>query len=101
LLLTLNQTEPERTSGSSGWLGRGYMGHFEGVLEDIVLDGLSEDAMDYRLDSTPCFVRSRVMLDPKAIRRNGLLNIAFWPTNPPLGNWRHESSALSVGALAL
>jgi hypothetical protein len=101
LLLTLNQTEPEPTSGSSGWLGRGYMGHFEGVLADIVLDGLSEDAMDYRLDSTPCFVRPRLMFDPKAIRRNCLLNIAFWPANPPLGNWRHESSALSAGALAL
>ena len=41
------------------------------------------------------------MFTAETIRRNGLLNIAFQPSNPPLGDWRHQSSALSMTALAL
>ena len=41
------------------------------------------------------------MLEPEAIRRNDLRNIAFVPTNQPLGDWRHRSGALSAAALAL
>ena len=101
LLLASNEIASAVANNSCGWLGRGYMGHFEGVLADIILDGLSEDALDYRLDDTGCFIRPRLMLAPEAIRGNGLLNIAFFPSNVPLGNWRHRSGALSAAALAL
>jgi choline dehydrogenase-like flavoprotein len=101
LLLASNEIARAVANNSCGWLGHGYMGHFEGTLADIILDGLSEDAVDYRLDDTGCFIRPRLMLAPEAIRRNGLLNIAFFPSNPPLGDWRHRSGALSAAALAL
>jgi choline dehydrogenase-like flavoprotein len=101
LLLASNETVSAGIGGPSGWLGRGYMGQIHGVLADIVLDGLSEDAIDYRRDGRACFVRPRLMFVPETIRRNGLLNIAFQPGNPPLGDWRHRSSALSAAALVL
>jgi choline dehydrogenase-like flavoprotein len=101
LLLASSATVPAGWDSSSAWLGRGYMGHFEGALADIVLDGLSDDAIDYRLDGKACFVRPRLMLAPEVMRRNGLLNIAFVPVNLPLGDWRHRSGALSAAALAL
>ena len=101
LLLASNEAVPAGMGHSSAWLGRNYMGHFEGAIAEIVLDGLSDDALDYRLDGTACFVRPRLMLGPETIRRNGLRNIAFFPTNQPLGDWRHRSGALSAAALAL
>ena len=101
LLLASNETVAVGPGRSSAWLGRSYMGHFEGTIADIVLDGLSDDALDYKLDGTACFVRPRLMLVPETIRRNGLRNIAFVPTNQPLGDWRHQSGALSAAALAL
>ncbi len=101
LLLASNKTVAAETGCSSPWLGRSYMGHFEGSIADIVMDGLSDDALDYRLDGTACFVRPRLMLGPETLRRNDLRNIAFLPTNQPLGDWRHRSGALSAAALAL
>jgi hypothetical protein len=101
LLLASTQAAPSEISGSSPWLGRGYMGHFDGTLADVVLDRLSEDEIDYTLDENLCYVRRRLMLRPDVIRQNGLLNIAFFFGNPPLGNWRHQSGALSAAALAL
>jgi choline dehydrogenase-like flavoprotein len=101
LLLASSQTEFAGAGFLSPWLGRGYMGHFEGAIADLVLDRLSEDALDYRLDGTECFVRPRLMLRSDAIRRNGLRNIAIVPSNPPLADWRYRSGALSAAALVL
>ena len=101
LLLASNEGVFAGGGHSSAWLGRNYLGHFEGTIAEIVLDGLSEEALDYSLDGTACFVRPRLMLAPETLRQNGLRNIAFVPTNPPLGDWRHRSGALSAAALAL
>ncbi len=101
LLLTSTETTLSEMAGLSPWLGRGYMGHFEGTFADIALDRLSEDEIDYRLDENLCYVRPRLMLRPEVIRQNCLLNIAFFLGNQPLGNWRHRSGALSAAALAL
>ena len=101
LLLASTETVSAGIGGAFDWLGRGYMGHTQGVLADIVLEDLSEDAIDYKRDGGACYVRPRLMFTPETIRRNSLLNIAFQPSNPPLGDWRHQSSALSIAALAL
>jgi|SRR5579862_303418 len=101
LLLASKETVSAGIGCSFAWLGRNYLGHFEGAIADIVLDGLSDDALDYRLDGSACFVRPRLMLAPEILRRKGLRNIAFVPTNQPLGDWRHGSGALSAAALAL
>jgi choline dehydrogenase-like flavoprotein len=99
--LLLASTAASGMAGSSPWLGRGYMGHFEGTLADIALDRLSEDEIDYRLDENLCYVRPRLMLRPEVTRQNNLLSIAFYLSNQPLGDWRHRSGALSAAALAL
>ena len=101
LLLASTEAAPSEMVGLSPWLGRGYMGHFDGTLADIVLDRLSEDEIDYTLDENLCYVRRRLMLRRDIIRQSGVLNIAFFFGNPPLGDWRHRSGALSAAALAL
>ena len=44
LLLASNEAVPAGMGHSSAWLGRNYLGHFEGAIAEIVLDGLSDDA---------------------------------------------------------
>lgn len=101
LLLVSTEASSDETMNAFRWLGRGYMGHFDGTLADVVLDRLSEEEIDYTLDETPCYVRRRLMLRPDVVRRNGSLNIAFSFGNPALADWRHRSGALSAAALAL
>lgn len=93
----------ERNSGLGGpesWLGRGYMGHLEGAVADLVLEGLHEDRVDYRREPE-CYVRSRLMFSKGALKSEGLLNIGFVADNSRLVDWRHRSGPLSAVALTL
>jgi choline dehydrogenase-like flavoprotein len=83
-----------------GWLGRGYMGHLEGTVADLVLDSLQEAQIDYSRGAD-CYVRPRITLSADTLRREGLLNTGFVADNSRLGDWRHGSGALSASALAL
>ena len=87
-------------AGPAAWLGRGYMGHLEGAVADLILDGLPEERLDYRR-GPDCYTRPRLMLSESALRREGLLNIGFMADNSRLADWRHGSGALSAAALAL
>lgn len=98
LLASLDQTGG--VAGPKGWLGRGYMGHLEGAVADLVLDGLPEERLDYRR-GPECYTRPRLMLSEGALRRERLLNIGFLADNARLADWRHGSGALSAAALAL
>lgn len=100
LLLASNDVAPAGIGNGSGWVGRGYMGHLQGHVADIVLDGLGEMDVDYVRDGA-AYARPRLTLTPETLREHGLLNISFLADNPLLGDWRHRSSALSAAALAL
>ncbi|WP_372784719.1 GMC family oxidoreductase [Phenylobacterium sp.] len=99
--LLLASTDLNRAlPGTDSWLGRGYMGHMEGTVADLVLDGLQEEQIDYRRDRE-CYVRPRLMFSEEALKSEGLVNIGFVADNSRLGDWRHGSGALSAAALAL
>nr|MEA2798286.1 hypothetical protein [Phenylobacterium sp.] len=99
--LLLASAEVNRTlGGPDGWLGRGYMGHLEGTVADLVLDGLQEGQIDYSRGAE-CYVRPRITLSDSTLKSEGLLNIGFVADNSRLGDWRHGSGALSAAALAL
>jgi choline dehydrogenase-like flavoprotein len=101
LLLASNDVRPGGIDGGSDWLGRGYMGHLQGGLMEIVLEGLSEAAVDYRRDAGGSAIRARLGFTPATLAAQQLLNIAFWVENPPIGDAAHGSGALSAAALAL
>jgi choline dehydrogenase-like flavoprotein len=99
-LLLASAGQNHGLAGPESWLGRGYMGHLEGAVADVVLEGLEEEWADYRRGSE-CYTRPRLMLSESTLRREGLLNIGFMADNSRLADWRHGSGPLSAAALAL
>ncbi len=101
LLLQAQRQRPGLFGGSNGPLGRGYMGHIYGKIADLVLaDPAAIAAHDFFLDDG-AFARRRFTLKPEAQLRERLLNIAFWPDNPPFHQSGHGRGILSLVWLAL
>ena len=102
LLLAVQRRLPSVSGGAEGQLGRFYMGHISGKIADILFEqpGSISD-FDFFKDSTGSFVRRRFMLNAQAQRKHQLLNIAFFPDNPPFYDYRHRSGVLSAVFLAL
>lgn len=102
LLLTAQAAQPRLFGGADGPLGRYYMGHLEGRIADIVFDRPGADRdFDFFVDGGGRYVRRRITLGEDAQRRHGLLNLAAWPDNPPLGDPGHKSAILSLAYLSL
>jgi len=102
LLLAVQRRLPCLFGGAGGPLGRFYMGHISGKIADIVFtrpDSVAD--FDFEKDATGCFTRRRLMLSDEAQREHRLLNLAFWPDNPPFYDYRHRSGVLSGVFLAL
>jgi choline dehydrogenase-like flavoprotein len=101
LLLHAQRQRPALFGGSDGPLGRGYMGHVYGKVADLVfVDPAAIEAYDFFLDDG-VFARRRFTLKPAAHLREKLLNIAFWPDNPPFYQAGHGRGILSLVWLAL
>ncbi|MGJ4996973.1 FAD-dependent oxidoreductase [Bradyrhizobium sp. HKCCYLS3077] len=101
LLLQLRKARPDLLGGSSGVLGRGYMGHLSGKIADIVLADPSAIAVhDFFLDHG-VFARRRLTVTADALCRHGLRNIAFWIDNPAFRAADHGNGVLSLVWLAL
>lgn len=102
LLLAVQRRLPGLFGGSDGPLGRYYMGHISGKIAGILLaqPGFISD-FDFFKDGTGSFVRRRLMLSAAAQRKHKVLNIAFWPDNPPFSDHRHRNGVLSAVFLAL
>jgi choline dehydrogenase-like flavoprotein len=101
LLMASNDVRPGGIDGGSDWLGRGYMGHLQGGVAEIVAEGLDEASLDYRRDAAGADIRTRLTFSPQTLVDHGLLNISFLLDNLPLGDARHGSGGLSAAALAL
>jgi len=102
LLLAVQRRLPGLFGGWEGPLGRFYMGHISGKIADIVFAWPEFAAdFDFEKDATGCFTRRRLMLSDEAQREHRLLNLAFWPDNPPFYDYRHRSGVLSGVFLAL
>ncbi len=101
LLLMLQRKYPGMMGGENGALGRYYMGHLSGRIAQLVLKNPEHaHQFDFSCDRG-AFARRRLTLDPEELKRRGLLNIAFWPDNPPFHAAAHGSGALSLVWLAL
>ena len=82
-------------------VGSNYMGHPSGKIADIQLFGdPSATLYGFERDGG-VYVRRRITLQPDVLRKERLLNIAFWLDNAPLPDWRHGSGVLSAAYLAL
>ncbi len=102
LLLAVQRWWPRHFGGSSGPLGRYYMGHISGKIANVLFDKPEYiDDLDFELDRTGAFVRRRFSISAAAQQAHGLFNTIFFPDNPPFYDPRHQSSVLSAVFLAL
>ncbi len=86
---------------AAGLVGRFYMGHPSGKIVDIEFEGRPARTLYGFERDEGVYVRRRITFEPQLLRRERLLNIAFWPDNPPLNDPRHRSGILSAAYLAL
>lgn len=101
LLLATQKSRPEAFGGPNGALGRYYMGHISGKIADIVLANPSlAAAQDFFVDDD-VYMRRRFTLPAEVQSRDSLLNIAFWPDNPPFYKSDHRNGVLSLVWTAL
>jgi choline dehydrogenase-like flavoprotein len=102
LLLATQRQAPQRFGGEDGPLGRYYMGHLVGEISDVVFkDAAVPRAFDFFVDRHGSYARRRIVPSAQMQLQNGLLNSAFWPVVPPVGDPRHGSAILSAAYLAL
>jgi choline dehydrogenase-like flavoprotein len=102
LLLAARIHHPRLFGGANGILGRGYMGHVEGRIAEIVFSSAIPDSeFGFFIDRDGRYVRRRITIDEAAQARHGLLNLAAWPDHPLLGDPNHGSAILSLACLSL
>ncbi len=102
LLLATQQDRPALFGGPDGPLGRFYMGHANGQIADIVFeDRALEKAFGFYVDEHGSYVRRRFVPSAALQRREGLLNVSFWPVVPEVRDARHRSGILSSAYLTL
>lgn len=103
LLMNEELRHPGRYSGGAdGVLGRGYMGHVNGQIADIVFENdRLHDAMDFYVDGHGSYVRRRFAPTAATQEAAGIANIAFWPVVPEVSQAAHRSGPLSAVFMAL
>ena len=82
-------------------VGRFYMGHPSGKIADIEFDGKPTRTLYGFERDEGIYIRRRLTFEAEMLKRERLLNIAFWPDNPLLSDAQHGSGVLSAAYLAL
>jgi hypothetical protein len=82
-------------------VGHFYMGHPSGKIADIQLFGNSHETIYGFEKDGDVYVRRRITFSEETLKKEQLLNIAFWLDNPNISDWRHGSGILSAAYLAL
>lgn len=101
-LLILQRKHPHLFGGTSGALGKYYMGHIIGEIADIVFNHEEiAKKFDFFLDGNGSYARRRFIPSDEIQTADNLLNVAFWPVVPPVADARHGSATLSAVCLAL
>lgn len=101
LLLNVQAGHPLLFGGREGALGRYYMGHISGSIADIRFSS-PELARQFLFDDQRSWAsRRRLTLSPALQQTLRVLNIAFWPDNPPVSDAAHRSGFLSGAYLLL
>jgi len=102
LLLASNRVDHEGIGNRYSHLGRYYMGHLFGSIAEIQFSGDPRRTIyGFERDADGVYCRRRIWLAPETQRREGLLNTAFWSTNPPAANPEHRNGILSSAYIAL
>ena len=82
-------------------VGRFYMTHLVGDVGQLRLAAPKAGReLDYAVTSDGVYVRRLMLLSPAVRRREGLCNIVFRPTIPPIRDPSHRDSILSAMYLA-
>lgn len=82
-------------------VGRYYMGHPSGKIADIELAGDPNKTLyGFEIDGG-VYVRRRITINSKTLKKENILNISFWLDNSPISEWQHGSGVLSAAYLAL
>jgi choline dehydrogenase-like flavoprotein len=99
LLLVSNDVQRAGIGNHSGWLGRAYMSHFDGVVARVVLEGNRDVVFGYELDRTGVYCRRRLWLSEAAQRSHGLLNFYAVLDRPLLDDPGHGDALFSAAYL--
>ncbi|MGY4344974.1 choline dehydrogenase-like flavoprotein [Bradyrhizobium sp. GM7.3] len=100
-MLILQRKYPTALPSADAALGKFYMGHISGKVADVVFSNpRSINEFDFFVEGSH-FARRRFTLSNETLRRENILNIAFWIDNPPFHNAGHASGILSAVWLML
>ena len=99
LLLVSNDVQRAGIGNHSGWLGRAYMSHFDGVVARVVLEGNRDVIFGYELDRSGVYCRRRLWLSEAAQREHGLLNFYAVLDRPLLDDPDHGNALFSAAYL--
>ncbi len=104
LLLASRATRSHGLGNERDLVGRFYMTHLVSSAENVgvlrfALAGMAR-AFDFNRTVDGVYARRMILLSPKARRRQGLPNIVFRPSRPPMDDASHRNSVLSAMFLA-
>ena len=99
LLLASNGVFNNGIGSHSGWLGKGYMCHINGIIARAKFTKEIKVIFGYEIDPEGVYCRRRLLLSEKAQRNNELLNIHFLLDRPLIENPSHNSGTLSFAYL--
>jgi choline dehydrogenase-like flavoprotein len=104
LLLASRTRRPHGLGNDRDLVGRNYMAHLVSSAENVgVLQfsvAASARAFGFTKTRDGIYARRMILLSPQARRREGLPNIVFRPSRPPMNDASHGSSVLSAMFLA-
>lgn len=100
LLLASNKVHAAGLGNTSGWLGRGYMCHLNGVISRLKFKPGCQVVFGYETDEHGIYCRRRLWISEEAQRRLGLLNMYGLLDRPLIGDPDHGNAFLSLAFLA-
>lgn len=99
LLLAAEREYGSSFDNQSGWLGRGYMCHWSGVIAKVQFPAETHVLFGYEKDRQGVFCRRRFTVTPAAQRKHKLLNAYITLDRPLLGDAEHGSGLMSLAFL--
>lgn len=96
LLLLLRRRNPGLNPLNVCPLGQTYMGHLSGQIATIQFRNASDARHFDYFRTAKDRVRYRLQLSSSIQKTEALPNVAFWPTNPKIGDATHKSGLLSL-----
>jgi choline dehydrogenase-like flavoprotein len=104
LLLASRATCSRGLGNERDLVGRFYMTHLVSSAENVgvlrfALAGMAR-AFDFNRTADGVYARRMILLSPEARRREGLPNVVFRPSRPPMDDASHRDSVLSAMFLA-